>query len=79
VERIRKIHDASLGIDGLQSGYEENRAYLFFKHTLASQKFFKAALKYINDETCPTDHVYEQFDYQIISKFNQRELARELR
>ena len=29
------------------------------------------------DETCPLDDVYEQFDYEILSKFNKRKLARE--
>merc|ERR1712038_928509 len=48
-----------------------------FKHNPAAQKFFKGALKYEIDETCPIDDVYEQFDYQILSKFNKRKLARE--
>jgi len=48
-----------------------------FKHNPAAQKFFKEALKYEIDETCPVDDVYEQYDYQIVSKFNKRKLARE--
>jgi hypothetical protein len=36
-----------------------------FKHNPAAQKFFKGALKYEIDETCPTDDVYEQFDYEV--------------
>lgn len=48
-----------------------------FKHNPAAQKFFKEALKYEIDETCPLDDVYEQFDYQILSKFNRRKLAKE--
>ena len=37
-----------------------------FKHNPAAQKFFKTALKYEIDETCPTDDVYEQNDYEVI-------------
>lgn len=48
-----------------------------FKHNPGAQKFFKDALRYETDETCPIDDVYEQFDYQILSKFNKRKLARE--
>jgi len=48
-----------------------------FKHNPGAQKFFKEALKYEIDETCPVDDVYEQYDYQILSKFNRRKLARE--
>jgi len=48
-----------------------------FKHNPGAQKFFKEALKYEIDETCPVDDVYEQYDYQIISKFNRRKLAKE--
>jgi len=47
-----------------------------FKHNPGAQKFFKEALRYETDETCPIDDVYEQFDYQILSKFNKRKLAR---
>ena len=36
-----------------------------FKHNPAAQKFFKGALKYEIDETCPADDVYEQFDYEV--------------
>ena len=50
-----------------------------FKHNPAAQKFFKTALKYEIDETCPIDDVYEQHDYEVILcqysygvyKFNQ--------
>jgi len=48
-----------------------------FKHNPAAQKFFKTALKYEIDETCPIDDVYEQHDYEIVSKFNKRKLAKE--
>lgn len=48
-----------------------------FKHNDSARKFFMDALKFEIDETCPIDDVYEQFDYQIISKFNKRKLARE--
>lgn len=48
-----------------------------FKHNPEATKFFKGALKYEIDETCPTDDVYEQFDYEILSKFNKKKLARE--
>ena len=48
-----------------------------FKHNPAAQKFFKEKMKYDLDETCPVDDVYEQYDYQILSKFNKRKLARE--
>ena len=37
-----------------------------FKHNPAAQKFFKTALKYEIDETCPIDDVYEQNDYEVI-------------
>ena len=37
-----------------------------FKHNPAAQKFFKTALKYEIDETCPIDDVYEQHDYEVI-------------
>ena len=36
-----------------------------FKHNPAAKKFFKEALKFENDETNPTDDVYEQYDYQV--------------
>lgn len=48
-----------------------------FKHNPAAQKFFKDVLKYELDETCPTDDVYEQFDYDILSKMNKKKLAKE--
>lgn len=48
-----------------------------FKHNPEATKFFKNTLKYEIDETCPLDDVHEQFDYEILSKFNKRKLARE--
>jgi len=45
----------------------------------STQKFFKDALKYGKDETCPKDTVYQQYDYEILSKPNKRKLAREER
>jgi len=44
-----------------------------FKHNDVASKFFKEVLKYEIDETCPYDTVYEQFDYEILSRFNQKE------
>jgi len=44
-----------------------------------TQKFFKDTLKYGKDETCPKDTVYQQYDYEILSKPNRRKLAREER
>jgi len=44
-----------------------------FKHNEPATKFFKDVLKYEIDETCPYDTVYEQFDYEILSRFNARE------
>merc|ERR1712079_837702 len=40
------------------------------KHNEVASKFFKDVLKYEIDETCPYDSVYEQFDYEILSRFN---------
>lgn len=48
-----------------------------FKHNDEATAFFKKAMKFELDETNPEDDVYEQFDYQILSKFNKRKLARE--
>ncbi|TRY79190.1 hypothetical protein TCAL_07370 [Tigriopus californicus] len=48
-----------------------------FKHNKEANQFFKGALKYEIDETCPLDDVHEQFDYEILSKFNKKKLARE--
>ena len=45
----------------------------------STQKFFKDALKYGKDETCPKDTVYHNYDYEILSKPNKRKLAREER
>jgi len=47
-----------------------------FKHNEPATKFFKDVLKYEIDETCPYDTVYEQFDYEILSRFNTREKKR---
>ena len=40
-----------------------------FKHNDVASKFFKEVLKYEIDETCPYDTVYEQFDYEILSRY----------
>jgi len=48
------------------------------KHNPAAKTFFKNQMKFEIDETCPTDDVYEQFDYEILSKFNKRKLALEI-
>ena len=48
-----------------------------FKHNPTAQKFFKDVMKFEIDETNPNDDVYEQYDYQILSKFNKRKLVRE--
>ena len=47
-----------------------------FKHNDVASSFFKDVLKYEVDETCPYDTVYEQFDYQILSRFNVKEKKR---
>ena len=47
-----------------------------FKHNDIASKFFKDVLKYEIDETCPYDTVYEQFDYEILSRFNLKEKKR---
>merc|ERR1711894_456576 len=44
-----------------------------------TQNFFKDGLKYGKDKTCPKDSVYQQYDYEILSKPNKRKLAREER
>lgn len=44
-----------------------------FKHNDIASGFFKNVLKYEIDETCPYDTVYEQFDYEILSRFNAKE------
>ena len=41
-----------------------------FKHNDIASNFFKDVLKYEIDETCPYDTVYEQFDYEILSRYN---------
>ena len=40
-----------------------------FKHNDTASSFFKDVLKYEIDETCPYDTVYEQFDYEILSRY----------
>ena len=40
-----------------------------FKHNDIASGFFKNVLKYEIDETCPYDTVYEQFDYEILSRY----------
>ena len=47
-----------------------------FKHNEGASKFFKDILKYEIDETCPYDTVYEQFDYEILSRINLKEKIR---
>jgi len=47
------------------------------KHNTEAVEFFKKSLGFEIDETCPIDDVYEQFDYEILSKFNKKKLARE--
>ncbi|XP_023344829.1 N-alpha-acetyltransferase 40 isoform X2 [Eurytemora carolleeae] len=39
-----------------------------FKHNEAATTFFKKSLKYDVDETCPYNTIYEQFDYEILSR-----------
>merc|ERR1712018_121207 len=48
-----------------------------FKHNPLAHKFFKGNLKYERDETNLEDDVYEQADYEILSKFNKKKIARE--
>jgi len=48
-----------------------------FKHNPGAKKFFGEALGYETDETSPVDDMVEQFDYDILSRFNRRKLARE--
>ena len=48
-----------------------------FKHNPEADQFFKATMKYERDETNLEDDIYEQADYEILSKFNKRKLARE--
>jgi len=43
-----------------------------FKHNPSAVDFFKKGLNFSPDETNPVDSVYEQFDYEILSKINQR-------
>lgn len=48
-----------------------------FKHNEPATKFFRECMKFELDETSPLDDLSEQFDYEILSKFNKRKLARE--
>jgi hypothetical protein len=48
-----------------------------FKHNPNAQRFFKEQMKFENDETNFEDDIYEQADYEILSKFNKRKIARE--
>ena len=54
-----------------------------FKHNHDASKFFKKMMKYEIDETNPVNHVDEmaagikEYDYEILSKFNKRKIARE--
>jgi len=43
-----------------------------FKHNQAASSFFKDCLKYEVDETCPYNTIYEQFDYEILSRYNPK-------
>lgn len=43
-----------------------------FKHNPAASNFFKNCLKYEIDETCPYNTIYEQFDYEILSRYNPK-------
>jgi len=43
-----------------------------FKHNADAVKFFKECLRFDVDETCPYNTVYEQFDYEILSRYNPK-------
>lgn len=43
-----------------------------FKHNEDAMKFFKNCLLYDIDETSPYNTIYEQFDYEILSRFNPK-------
>jgi len=43
-----------------------------FKHNDDAVKFFKECLRFEIDETCPYNTVYEQFDYEILSRYNPK-------
>lgn len=43
-----------------------------FKHNDGATKFFKNVLRYEVDETSPYNTIYEQFDYEILSRFNPK-------
>jgi len=45
---------------------------IVFKHSEIGKSFFKDVLKYEIDETF-TESVYEQFDYEMLSRFNAKE------
>jgi len=48
-----------------------------FKHNEEALEFFKTGLKFEVDETSPYNTVYEQFDYEILSRFNPRRKPKE--
>jgi len=48
-----------------------------FKHNKDGMSFFKSC-KYELDETSPEDNDEEEFDYEILSKFNKMKLAEEI-
>ena len=50
-----------------------------FKHNDIASSFFKDVLKYEIDETCPYDTVYEQFDYEILSRYHTWYTLRKLK
>merc|ERR1712106_636916 len=47
-----------------------------FQHNSQAVSFFKEGLGYSVDETSPLDTIEEQFDYEILSRVNQREQKR---
>jgi GNAT superfamily N-acetyltransferase len=47
-----------------------------FKHNPKAVTFFKDGLKYGTDTTCPVDTIQEQFDYEILSRPNAKEVKR---
>merc|ERR1719430_473311 len=47
-----------------------------FKHNPKAVTFFKEVLNYSIDETSPEDSVEEQFDYEILSRPNVKEVKR---
>ena len=47
------------------------------KFNTGASRLFKEGLKFEIDETSPIDDMQEQHDYEILSKFNKRKLAKE--